>query len=227
MAKRKADKGTRAESLHERAEACRAWARAACEKRNMAAEKAALARFEKGPVAKLFREECKRAIGILVFQMKGIRVGECPEPFGEQDDISLERLLSATTTAECSGWSYDVLLSDEETVRKRRAHTLLRDNGTSVAQTDASRLQSLLRKALFDFAFAAAVYAKHTKSASILQWAEILDTLGRVCPDFAYAFSAAKAARLVALKNAASDCLRFEEIVARLPSFGVRKKAVR
>jgi len=207
------------QDLHERAESCRMSASDECQDFNEEAEREAVDEFEKGETAKYFKENALYVTGLAVSRLEAAKKGEIPFPFRPYDAETIARLLSACTEAFYVAKEFDENLSDEETVEAWNANDLVNDGYSTSAETPATQMQRDLREALKEYATAAATYAKHIGSASLLEWAEMIDILDDRKRWMFAQLSQDKALRVIELEKSAANRLRLDKIAAELPPF--------
>jgi len=220
-------KKTNSDDLHERAEECRRNASLACDDQNAETAAAAVEEFEQGEIAKYFRENASYVTGLVVSRLKEMQADNPTYPFRPFDAETLVRLLSADTVVEYESCGLDEDLSDEETIEADETDDLIQDGWSSTATTPTSDAQDKLCNALHEYAQCAAVSAKRLASASLLDWAGILDILENKRVIYASHIAQADALRLVELHNSAADRLRLDRIIAALPSPEKSVKKVR
>ena len=213
------------ESLAERAKCIRDEAERICEERNNELEDAAREEFVKGEAANFIRRNAKYVTGLLVARLGLAQAGKAFTSLRPFDAETLFRLLTTTPFAVYDCWMADVDQSDEE-VDGLDAEDLLVLSGTGFGYTAESTLMDSLIDAFTAYARAAAIYAKHIRSTSLLEWVEILDILNangnawmREC------FSEENAHRLIELEASAAKRLHLERIAAALPAFHAKKPA--
>jgi len=207
------------QDLHERAENCRRSASDECQDSNEEAEREAIEEFEKGETAKYFQENALYTTGLVLKRLESAKNGAQTFPLRPYDAETIARLLSACTEAYYYAKDFDENLSDEATVEAWSANDLVNDGYSTSAQTSATRMQRDLREALREYATAAATYAKHIGSASLLEWAEMIDILDNRERWTSAQLSQEKSLRVIELEKSAANRLRLDKIAAELPPF--------
>jgi len=216
------------QDLHERAESYRTSAYDECQYFNEEAERDAVAEFEKGETAKYFQNNALYVTGLVLKRLEAAKDGALTFPLRPYDAETIARLLSACTEAVYDAKGFDENLSDEETVKAWDANELVSGGYSTSAETPATQMQCDLRTALYEYATAAATYAKHIGSASLLEWAEMVDILDNRERWMFAQLSQDKALRVIELEKSAANRLRLDKIAAELPPFykpRARKKA--
>lgn len=211
-------------NLHQKAEVCRTAVRESCDERNFESERQAIDEFEQGEVAKYFRENAAYVTGLVVSRLEDMKAGKPTFPFRPFDAETLVRLLSVDTTVYYEACGFDEDLGDAETVEADATDDLIQDGWSSFADTPTTEKQNKLRDALLEYARCAAVSAKRIGSASLLDWAGIIDILENKRVNYSVRVRQEDALRLVELQKSAADRLRLDKIIAALPK---PKKSVR
>jgi len=212
------------DNLKGKARLCRAHAENECQSFNDEEEKTVVSEFEKGETAKYFRNNGRYVIGLVVKRLEVIKKGEKPYPLRPFDAETMARLLSTCTEAPYDAKGFDENLSDEETVKLYESGNLVHEGYSTSAETSASELQRELCYALYEYATAAAVYAKHISSGSLLEWAEMVDILEDHLRWLFPSMNSNKALRIVELEKSAANRLRLDMVIAGLPPYKKAKK---
>lgn len=201
------------------ADECRRLAQVECDYFNQDAEQQAIEEFEKGETAQYFQENARYVTGLVLSRLESAKNCEMPSPLRPYDAETIARLLSACTEAPYEAKDFDENLSDEETVEAWNANKLVDGIYATSAATSATQKQSDLREAMKEYATAAAIHAKHIGSASLLEWAEMIDILGNSEQWLFAQLPQDKALRVIELEKSAAKRLRLDKIIAELPPF--------
>jgi len=207
------------QDLHKRAKECRMSAADECQDFNEEAEREAVEEFEESETAKYFQENASYVTGLVLKRLEEAKNGALTFPLRPYDAETIARLLSACTEAPYDAKDFDENLSDEETIEAWESNDLVNDGFPTSAETPATQKQSDLREALKEYATAAATYAKHIGSASLLEWAEMIDILDNRKRWLFSQLSQDKALRVIELEKTAANRLRLDKIAAELPPF--------
>lgn len=187
-----------------------------CEVANEAAEAEAQAEFERGEVAEYFRENAGYITGLAVKRMEAVKKGEPTFPFRLFDAETMARLLSANTVAEYTEKGYDDRQTDAELQKAMERGLLLSDRGVMTTTTPTTLVQMRLRLALLSYVKEAASYAKRIASASLVEWAEIIDILTNRSGRYSTCCGNDDAVRIIELEKSAADRLRLDKIISEL-----------
>jgi len=213
-------KKSNAKDLKERARQCRKQARIVCDEKNLEAALEAIDEFEQGEVAKYFADNADYVTGLAVARLRDMQADKPTFPFRPFDAETLVRLLSAYTVADYQGYAVREDLDDTQIVEGAENNTLIDGGWSMTVETPTTKLQDKLRAALREYAQCAAVAAKRIDSASLLDWAGVIDIIENWHGLYSAKVREEDALRLVELHRSAADRLRLDKIIANLPSPG-------
>lgn len=208
--------------ISKRAAQARAAAEEECAAFNDAAEEKALEAYSKSDAAKYLRSNAAYATGLLVRRAEIAAGGGRTFPLRPFDAETIARLLTVNPRLSYVGKTFDDELSDEETLEAELAGTLVTDDAVVSIASPASAAVRRLRDAFAEYVRAAAVYAKHVRSESLLLWAEMADFLESAAEKHA-PIGHDDAVRLIELEKRAADRLRLDRFVDGLPPFKAKK----